>query len=535
MAKDTLPSELTLQILSYLAKSELATCRLTCKAFEATIRPQFYRTVSWDFDKLRGRKLLDLIGVLTSYTYAAGAHAEELEVSGSLPLLWLVGPLSFKDTKDDAHSSGTLARILSAFTKKPPKPPPEHHEGWPRKGRETPQSVAIRHLFRTFPQHLRNVRSVRWELTYSSAQYDSLLVEGLTELPLLVSFAIHSINDVSYLMPLDRFTTLESITLSGKSISFQNLLRLNVPIMLERNPKVVSLSLGYTHREFSLALDELIKPLETCTYLRGPLQELKILGFSAAVPEQSMMDLRRLTSLELNSHSRPNVRFSHTMLLAKLQAEQIHLQHLVIDVPSAALFSYLSSYSGLLSLTISRAGTEDATSSDVLANQFYSEVLPHHVSTLTRLSISATFEGRWCFGEHNAGPFGQCLGLRDLEVSLLFPECSWQKGMFFQSVALVLQSASQLPRLRTLQLLVARHEDERSALHGETVNRQKILKRALIHEIPLVDFCRPHSYPHEVVAAGKTFVLLDSISGGYRYTRIPSPEPLTKKSPVEDN
>ncbi|KAL0952024.1 hypothetical protein HGRIS_008671 [Hohenbuehelia grisea] len=455
-AEHTLPTELIVQVLSYLAKPQLAVCRLTCKAFDAEIRPRFYRTISWDIAITRGGD------PLADRTYAAGAHAQELTVSIRFSG-YTVGPTVqrlLRETPIVSPADDPIARLDATYSDETARAMiPDTLQG------VLLNAISLSHFLRTFPENLPNLQSCRSDYINSLGPYGPLLLEGLAKLPLFKSLSIYSDSPLKYPLPLHLFSTLESITLYGMSGPFLNFLLRNVPILLERNPNLTSMSIGHPNGDAHLGemveLLEMLVPTYAST-IRKPLKELKILGFGVTVQPQSIAQFRHLTSLELRSYPNPRIRSSHDTLLAGLEAENIHLRHLTIDSVSTALISYLTSYRGLTSLTILGAlASGHLVNTNLLADQFHSQVLPRHALTLTQLSIKAKLGTRWCFGEHNADAFAQCVTLQDLKVTLLFPDNFSEKGEFIVSTYYVLNIKSQWSPHRSVPNL-----DLRTSIRG---------------------------------------------------------------------
>ncbi|KAL0952006.1 hypothetical protein HGRIS_008656 [Hohenbuehelia grisea] len=421
MAKDFLPSELILEVLSYLAKPQLAVCRLTCKAFDAAIRSRFHRTVSWKLVISQGSDILE------AHTYAAGADAQELKVSSQgnsfasevERLLWMIPKVS--------PATDSLVKLHSTYSDETLRAKiPQRLQSL------LPKAVSLSSFLRTFSKHLPNLQSCRCDFIEDLGPYGTLLVQELAKLPLLKSLTIHSDNLLRYPLPLHLFSTLESITLYGVFSPFLNFVLRNVPVLLERNLNLTSMSIGHPDGDAHLGemVDLLAVKIPTCTTWK-PLKELKILGFGVTIGPQSIAQFRHLTSLELRSYQKRRIQSSHDTLLAGLEAENIHLRNLIIDSGSAALISYLTSYRGLTSLAILRGLPGEGQARDnLLADQFFTGVLPRHALTLTQLSIKAKLGTRWCFGEHNADAFAQCVSLQDLEVTLLLPDHFSEKGEF---------------------------------------------------------------------------------------------------------
>ncbi|KAF9041888.1 hypothetical protein BDZ89DRAFT_920700, partial [Hymenopellis radicata] len=96
-------------------------------------------------------------------------------------------------------------------------------------------------------------------------------------------------------------------------------------------------------------------------------------------------------------------------LWTALNAENIHLVKIRCDKICDELFDYLLSYDGLQSLILRIE--EDSPKGDALAEVFFSQALPHHHKTITRLVVQPEYEGAWSFGEQTSVAVFQCTRL----------------------------------------------------------------------------------------------------------------------------
>lgn len=142
----------------------------------------------------------------------------------------------------------------------------------------------------------------------------------------------------------------------------------------------------------------------------------------------TIQHFRNITTLKLyNSHFLEDAE-SHT-LWDTLSSEKVHLRTLHISACAVCpVIGYIASYSGLIELTI----TEPLADSDLqLGSQeelarslagpktFFDVALPMHNRTLEKLSITSSWDARWCFSTANGAAFAACANLRSLEV--MFP------------------------------------------------------------------------------------------------------------------
>ncbi|KAJ7645066.1 hypothetical protein DFH06DRAFT_1333363 [Mycena polygramma] len=101
-----------------------------------------------------------------------------------------------------------------------------------------------------------------------------------------------------------------------------------------------------------------------------------------------------------------------------LREADIHLTEIYTDNIEEGLLAYLSSYSGLERLCITRAGGKDQDESNRRADEFFECALPQHAQSLTALSCRGTYEGRWSFGDCNAGMIAQLRNLKLLRMNV---------------------------------------------------------------------------------------------------------------------
>ncbi|KAF8968547.1 hypothetical protein BDZ97DRAFT_1915995 [Flammula alnicola] len=102
-----------------------------------------------------------------------------------------------------------------------------------------------------------------------------------------------------------------------------------------------------------------------------------------------------------------------------LHREGIHLESIRLDDVVPGFIEYLTFYSGIKVLDIVTAKFRNAVESDEAANQFFRDPLANHVDSLEELHIYASYEGLWCFGEHNSTSISNCKRLRILSVCVL--------------------------------------------------------------------------------------------------------------------
>jgi hypothetical protein len=102
-----------------------------------------------------------------------------------------------------------------------------------------------------------------------------------------------------------------------------------------------------------------------------------------------------------------------------LKFSRIYLEELALDVVVPSFLEYLASYSGLKKLRLTEDGFHGGNSSDSMARQFFSTPFTNHIQTLEDLSITAPFEGPWCFGPWNQAIFSRCTNLKTFKISIV--------------------------------------------------------------------------------------------------------------------
>ncbi|KAF8144811.1 hypothetical protein K438DRAFT_2029034 [Mycena galopus ATCC 62051] len=225
---------------------------------------------------------------------------------------------------------------------------------------------------------------------------------------------------------------------------------------------------------------------------------------------------------------------------------------------SEVLFSHLSAYSGLRKLTLVAPDGGNLNMSDLLADIFFTTVLPRHADSLVELACTAAFEGRFSFGEHNVCGILQLQKLTRLEVSVNagavarksfgVPQNVYHNGRTYmvtveplpivsprgvpaeadqadvdRVVTLVLQTAAGLPALRSLAIRPAEAEHQRDMWWGNKLNHIGAVNVAIANA---VEAFRTEVPCEAVVCAGEATYELRSAwdpwqghNGRFRYVR----------------
>ncbi|KAF7351563.1 hypothetical protein MSAN_01588800 [Mycena sanguinolenta] len=195
----------------------------------------------------------------------------------------------------------------------------------------------------------------------------------------------------------------------------------------------------------------------------------------------------RLTSLHLEG-------INHWSVVWRTlrSATRIRLTEITTSVVTQDLFDYLTSYSGLGKLKLDSPDGGSVDESDRLADSFFETVLPRHAESLTELSCPAAFESRFSFGTHNVNVVSLFHKLTKLEMSInagavrevdpptAFVDADGKKypvvciGVPVEAdqadidpvVTLLLETAAMFPALKSLTILSAETERNRSAWCG---------------------------------------------------------------------
>ncbi|KAJ7113897.1 hypothetical protein C8R44DRAFT_795937 [Mycena epipterygia] len=100
------------------------------------------------------------------------------------------------------------------------------------------------------------------------------------------------------------------------------------------------------------------------------------------------------------------------------QLDGTTISHLCSTGIEEGLLDYLSAYLGLERLTIDSAGGTNEAESNRRTDLFFERMLPHHETSLTKLSFFAAYEGRWSLGVHNIAVISRLHKLTSLGMSV---------------------------------------------------------------------------------------------------------------------
>ena len=258
-------------------------------------------------------------------------------------------------------------------------------------------------------------------------------------------------------IPLHLFTTLREISLDEHAESADDTFNaetiLNLARMLSLSPpgQLTHLSVNRewqgTRTTKALSLRDLFQfypPLPDAPPLR--LKHLDLQNCFVRLDDSLLPHFRHLTSLHLyhilEPCREPIVR-GYRGMFSKLSAindevmraqiavgarldefwdtlsrEELFLEEIRLNQVEPRFLRYLMRYSGLKRLSVSTNLFLTGVESDVVARQFFSVPLATHKDSLEELVINATYEGLWCFGEHNVENFAHLEKLRVLSVAI---------------------------------------------------------------------------------------------------------------------
>ncbi|KAE9396209.1 hypothetical protein BT96DRAFT_118007 [Gymnopus androsaceus JB14] len=227
---------------------------------------------------------------------------------------------------------------------------------------------------------------------------------------------------------------------------------------MRNNPELEDLSLDFVGRNLlergeTLFLENLLQGVPVGQPLRLKRLSIRAYVWNVQISPGSIIHLKHLTTLEfpLPGSGKAFVSIAFTMiskgLWDVLGHHEIRLKHLYAPV-TGELVDYLVSYSGIEYLRL--YGPVD----DSLAHRFHERVLRRHATSLKILNTSlvASANGQWAFSEHNAHIFGECVGLRELSVSI---DYSYGYYSPMDTLTLLLRTSNSLPHLRWLSLVPA--------------------------------------------------------------------------------
>ncbi|KAK7461354.1 hypothetical protein VKT23_008532 [Stygiomarasmius scandens] len=251
---------------------------------------------------------------------------------------------------------------------------------------------------------LSNIRSIHWEC---DCQRDPnwtahVTMNSLSHLNFLRRLTITYIpdeSDISVLTAIPNFHNLKSFSfITPDSVSHPSRVMNQIVAhlanqFLPENRSLTSFHIDSGIQGYPLH-PWLNENLQTIGQLEG-LQHLGLKGWNLSSPEEEIRSTSDIWSM--------------------LRRDGVHLHHIEIDVVDDHLLSYLSSYSGLVRLSLKDIPLfANVNNGDTNTDKFYEHVLPRHAYSLEHLEILPIFEGRWCFELPAWRALSHCRALRSL-------------------------------------------------------------------------------------------------------------------------
>ncbi|KAJ7224624.1 hypothetical protein GGX14DRAFT_651195 [Mycena pura] len=328
---------------------------------------------------------------------------------------------------------------------------------------------------------LTNLQSVKWQLdNRDPAGISTLILDALSTL---------SVANLEILLPESPPAVLHFNRLHGLrsvSISIGAYRRESWPQILERavhpladaiakSPALESLTVrtdfyqqpyydGHSGEEGQSCLQSLLARVDPGQPLR--LTKLALHNDLVQLDECLSNHLRCLISLTLEpppsriTYDEEDEPSSYTPIPAvvgmwhELAENELFPHSLQIAAPvDDADLHYIKAHPCLQQLVLSEIDERfDPEKFDVYADSFYTDVLPRHATTLTRLSIDPGREGRWGFNVQSARAILQCRALTHLAIPLDLPERG-NDDVRVDDACLLLDVALDLPNLNTLTII----------------------------------------------------------------------------------
>ena len=315
----------------------------------------------------------------------------------------------------------------------------------------------------------------RWHLGMNDPEWAQIVVmDSLASLPALEDLRISLGGAPASSLKLELLTNLRKITVSGYCPNYKQDVVSGLHTLIANSPRLAYLDVGYNTRANVIDVSSL-HDLLTGVPGDSPLdlRHLVLRNWCVRLDEITLPHIRLLESLSLHlniepqqiaaHHDAEDPETSHTLsrtaqycsttseIWTTLREERIQLKEISTDEITPAFLEYIASYSGLEKLTLSftTAREDDVYTSEKLALKFYNEVLPMHAQSLTTLDICPMYEGKWCFGSHNATSLHLCTKLENLRIHINSEEIDRpKKDVVVRSILLpssFLRFSSSLP------------------------------------------------------------------------------------------
>lgn len=464
----SLPPEIIEKISERLDGSHKKILRGVCKQLNTIAEHQLFSNVVLKYSNYQPDLICEQLEALASRSTAIRFHARSLEIRGFSPDSHLGARSRSRSVERNrgsrSRSRGPLAEARGV-----------------NKGLVTHLGQAI--------SSLTKVKEVWWHLGMNDPEWAQIVVmDSLASLPALEDLRISLGGAPASSLKLELLTNLRKITISGYCPNYKQDVVSGLHTLIANSPRLTYLDVGYNTRANVLdvsSLHDLFNGVPRDIPL--DLRHLVLRNWCVRLDEITLPHIRLLESLSLHLNIEPQQiashqaaeepETSHTLsrtaqycsttseIWTTLREERIKLKEISTDEITPAFLEYVASYSGLekLTLTFTTAREDDVYTSEKLALKFYNEVLPMHAQSLTTLDICPIYEGKWCFGSHNAASLHLCTKLQNLRIHINSEEIDRPKK---DVVWTLLEIASDLPRLSHLSIASADAEGNRSGRNG---------------------------------------------------------------------
>ncbi|KAF8886378.1 hypothetical protein BD779DRAFT_627981 [Infundibulicybe gibba] len=372
---------------------------------------------------------------------------------------------------------------------------------------------------------LKGATTAIWKMCYGNPYWASVLVsEFLGTLPALDTLHLMEVLAQPKLR-LDRISNLTKLTVRNDP---------HVPIaeIIANSPRLTHLDLlpsNWRVAGYTATLHSTLKKVPRGRPLR--LEHLRIGDSCVRLDHETLPHLRHLRSLELKYmlyipvNERQTYRLrkgvlstldrfgsSPTELWGIVGREGIPLEAVVAPADDGVI-DYLASVTGIKKICLLRADT------DALANRFFTQVVPRHSETLVTLSISADFEGLWCFGKHNVDILLKCTQLSELSIAVGTSTANGKMEVTMDGiVSRIMGMATQMPNLCRLQLFSAAPEMLRNAGSGNSATwHDESTREALCKSITSFGPIDPAIHPNLFMVGWREFRQQRGADGVIKY------------------
>ncbi|KAF9040451.1 hypothetical protein BDZ89DRAFT_1060532, partial [Hymenopellis radicata] len=370
----SLPTEILHSIFEQLDQTEWKQLRLTNKHLCDIISPLLFPRLVLDIKYSHSRSSRALLKGVASKKTQVASHVETLEIHSLMP----------------------------------PRYKALHF--WKRlfKRRQRKYQTLEKHLLAALPKFI-SVTCLILDMSamrYVQPSKEDRIIKSLSSLPSLAHLSLLMYREVGTSIPNSigrHFKTLQSLHFAGDAQCYHGIPR----ALVANSPALKELSVDSS----DLALSALFSEVDAL-----PLKSIT-LGNTAQRFLDNMPAFRpHIGSLSTFVASESiDVPVDFWSVLA---SQQVILQTLSVHRVDRALLDYLSSYAGLVDLTLSSGPLENGVESRSLADTFYQSVLLKHAPTLKSLRLSTPHDGPWCLGDLHVDHVIACNHLSFLRVAI---------------------------------------------------------------------------------------------------------------------